>query len=223
MKRTLEPDFDTQLSELPAHSRALLARVNVKYVRAIKLANRFMQHVEDLYNNEAFYLSSDSCHMHLEAPELLFDWINVGIDKDTWVILGSNSGLVHFFNIIGQDGLIWRLISGHRAEEGESEESVKCEEEKIEAHRANLHEMLVEYFVKNSKSELVLEQGGEDGQFKGGRMGPSTNWMWQEAARSKSADEDEESSGNEEEEEASVEEESYGLWLKHAPKEEIES
>lgn len=192
MKRTLEPDMDTQLAELPArihtlpeHSRTLLAQVNLKYVRAMKLANRFMQHVEDLYQNEAF--CSDHCYMHLEAPELTFDWINVGIDRDVFVLLGSTSGLVTFFNYIGQDekeerAKIWHLT---------------------EAHRAHCHELLVEYFVKHPRCELVIENGGEDGQFKGGRIGPSTQWMWEATA---DKDEEDESSSDHEESEASDDE-----------------
>lgn len=185
MKRALEPDFDTQLQALPERSRTLLAKVNIKYVRAMKLAGRFMQHVEDLYQNKAFYQSSDSCHMRLENPPLLFDWINVGLDKDTYVILGSTSGLVTFFNYIGQ-------------EDGE-EENEERKSPKIwhltEAHRVHCHELLVDYFVKYPLSELVLETGGEDGQFQGGRMGPSTNWHWVQAARVRSEDSEEEEEG----------------------------
>jgi len=155
MKRLLESDI-----ELSPKSKALLDKVTDKYVNAMTMADKFMQHVRDLYDREAMYTSTDSCHMRLENPPLLFDWINAGISGktgDIWLILGSTSGLYSFFQYIGTDGKIWKLD---------------------DADRAHCHELLTEYFVKNPNTDLLIDTWGEDGPILGGKIGASTNFEW---------------------------------------------
>lgn len=159
-------------------------------IHASVMAIKFFQHVRSLYDNEAMYSSSDSCHMRLENPPLLFDWVNIGIDKDIFVILGSTSGLNSFFDYIGNDGKIWHLT---------------------EAERTHSLELLTQYFTKNPKSNLVIDTWGEDGPILGGTIGLSTDheWVQNEPEPREDSEEDDDDlpdDSNEEEEEKEEEE-----------------
>jgi hypothetical protein len=152
MKRLLEADI-----ELSDESKALLDKVTDRYVNAMTMANRFLSHIRKLYDNEAMYMDADSCFMHLLVPHLTFNWVNVGLKEDKWMIVGSTSGLHAFFDFIGQDGKIWHLSA---------------------ADHAHCHELLTDYFVKNPLALLVIETWGEGGYHRGGSIGQATGFEW---------------------------------------------
>jgi len=166
MKRTLEDDI-----VLSAESKQALENIKERYDNAMIMAQCFLNHVNGLYQNEAMYMDSDSCFMHLSNPLMTFDWVNVGTRTDEFHILGSTSALHAFFTFIGKEGRIWKLS---------------------ESDRVHCLEMLADYFAKNPQTILKIDAW--DPIPVPIRIGHATQYKWEEFK-----DEDEDDSEEEEE------------------------
>jgi len=176
MKRALEADI-----VLCEESKQVLAAAQKRLENAAIMAQCFFDHVKALYSNEAMYMDDDACYMRLEHPHMTFEWVNTGIDKDEFHILGSTSALLPFFTFLGKDGKVWHLTE--------------------DDHKHAL-ELLLPYFEKNHSAELFIEAWGE-GTYPAARIGATTNYKWVTPAED---NEDEESSDDNEEKEKDVDE-----------------
>lgn len=151
MKRTLEADFDETNNELLT-----------RYTRSLALAQRFFTHIRIIYSREAMY-SSGLCYFRLANPAVSFDWENIGLNDtprmgtDRWLITAD--GTTRFEKIFD-------LLQ-------EKAYSTLTKEEHLFTRK-----LLVNYFMDNLNTDLIIDTWGDDHKMRGGKIGASTNFVW---------------------------------------------
>jgi hypothetical protein len=158
-----------RVDDLNAHSRALLDKMAEKYILPMKIADKFFDHVKEIFNHECMYWQDDSTFMSLDNPSVSFDWcINDDDECESFNISTQSKPLQAFFDKYN-DKPLWQLTP----------------EERLDAH-----EMLTEYFAVFPTVDLVIENWSNDCvRVRGGRIGASTGGKWVEAEPGSSEEE----------------------------------
>ena len=146
-----------RIDDLNAHSRAVLDKMTAKYILSMKVADKFFDHVTEIFNCECMYWEDDSTFMSLENPSVDFDWRD---ECESINIITQAKPLQAFFDKYNRKTL-WRLTP---------------------EERTDAHEMLTGYFASVPSVDLVIENWSNDCvQVRGGRIGASTGGKWVEA------------------------------------------
>lgn len=80
------------MKRVPQKSRAeVLKKLTDKITNAMTLADKFYEHVHDLFDHEAMYWEQCSCFVRFQNPSVSFDWANEDDREDFFMYNNAKS------------------------------------------------------------------------------------------------------------------------------------